>query len=150
MTLLFLIWSIIQNFVVENKPNADGDNNVLYDVLTWKNDPKFAAIVAVIVLLVGSLSLSTIVWGISLCSHRYVEPEGEEQRRKWNVTRRLKCKNHLKCKKRRRQGCTDPLINVYHEFYKQSPRDLSHAKRGASLRKRKVLEKCKEIMKIAI
>jgi hypothetical protein len=79
MTLLYLIWSIIQNLVVENNPNFDDDDDALYDVLSWKKDPKSAAIVAVIVLMVVSPTIFMIVWGISLCSRRYVEPEGEEQ-----------------------------------------------------------------------
>lgn len=74
--LLFIGWSIIQGLIPIDNPNkTDGDDESLYSILDWAEDPLQAAIVVVLVMFVAFPIFTLVFWGLSLWGRRYVVEE---------------------------------------------------------------------------
>lgn len=78
--LLFIAWSLAQGLVPVDNPNKDGDDESLYSILDWAQDPVASAIVSIICLF-GAMPLFTVLfWGLSLLlGRRYVVENNSAQ-----------------------------------------------------------------------
>mmetsp|Transcript_16012 Transcript_16012/g.39217 ORF Transcript_16012/g.39217 Transcript_16012/m.39217 type:complete len:287 (+) Transcript_16012:124-984(+) len=66
-------WLAIQNVVLEYNPMQDDDDDALYDIMKWRENPSGAAILSVAVLLGGFPFFTCLLWLISLPGRRYLE-----------------------------------------------------------------------------
>ncbi|CAJ1927104.1 unnamed protein product [Cylindrotheca closterium] len=66
-------WLAIQNVALKYNPMQDDDDDALYDVMKWRENPTGAAILSVAILF-GAIPLFTsLLWLISLPKRRYLE-----------------------------------------------------------------------------
>ena len=77
--LLYLIWTLIQNLVIEKNPYSEDDDVALYDALAWKKNTKNAAIFATLIMFVFIPLIHLVLWGVSLCGRRYLEDQVDDK-----------------------------------------------------------------------
>jgi len=78
MTLLFILWSVIQALApVENPNKAPDENESMYKILDWQKVPGLSAGVSLGVLFVAVPILHTFFWAISIPLRTYTDDKYE-------------------------------------------------------------------------
>lgn len=70
---IFCGWTAIQNLVLKSNPMQDDDDDALYDVLKWRENPTGAAILSAVVLFGAFPFFTSLLWLMSLPGRRYLE-----------------------------------------------------------------------------
>jgi len=78
---VYLVWNVIHGYSPLGNPeksdgDPDSDDDAIYTILSWKNRPKTAAVVSVLVLFVATPLLFHILWLVS----KLFKPRYSEQR----------------------------------------------------------------------
>jgi hypothetical protein len=76
---MYIVWTVIHAFAVEQNPYVDDDNISLYTAVDWVNAPWYAASLSIVVLFVILPLFHLIIWTMSYVKRRYtLEGGGKE------------------------------------------------------------------------
>jgi hypothetical protein len=71
LSVLYLIWSVLQNTVVVVNPAYDEDDDALYDIMKWREKTLSAVITSLVLLFVIVPLFTILFWCISLPGRHY-------------------------------------------------------------------------------